>query len=312
MQRVLVTGASGFIGAAVSRALLRQGCEVAVLLRRSANIFRLGSDIEKMHVVHGGLDDAGSYATGLQRFRPDTVMHLAWHGVSRKNRNDEVQVRTNVTGSAELLWAAIRAGCRTFIGAGSQAEYGPSSRTINEDHPTKPQSLYGAAKLATYTLLDQIARQHQIRFGWIRVFSVYGPHDKADTLISSLITQLLLANRPALTSGEQVWDYLYIDDAADAFVAVGKESRAEGIFNLGSGESRPLHETVKLVRDIIDPSLPLGFGDTASLVTKGQRLEPIVRRLQVTTGWSADTQLSDGLAETIEWHKRMAQEKSSS
>lgn len=304
MQRVVVTGATGFIGSAVARALVCRGFDVAVMVRKTADTWRLGDDVQRMHVLHGSLHDADSYRAALQAFRPDTVMHLAWHGVSKAGRDDPSQVRTNVCGSAELLWAAIGAGCTTFIGVGSQAEYGPCDTAIDEGHPPRPESLYGAAKLATLTLLDQVSRQHNIRLIWLRVFSVYGPQDSADTLLSSLIRQLLGGIRPRLTSCEQVWDYLFINDAAEAFITVGATATASGVFNLGSGEPQPLHETITQVRDLIDPSLTLGFGELPSPVRTGQRLEPIVSRLSNVTGWSARTLLKTGLSKTIEWHKQ--------
>lgn len=304
MQRVVVTGATGFIGAAVARRLARRGIHVAALMRPAANPWRLGADGEDMEVIHGTLDDAASYAPALRAFRPDTVMHLAWHGVSKAGREDPAQIRTNVCGSADLLLAAVQAGCRTFVGAGSQAEYGPSEAAIDERHPTRPQSLYGAAKLAVSVLLEQLARQNDVRFAWLRVFSVYGPRDADDTLLSGLIGQLLAGSKPALTTAEQAWDYLYVDDAADAFVSVGATETAAGVFNVGAGTAPPLRETIVQVRDLIDPSLPLGFGDIPSGANAVRRLEPVVGRLQSVTGWSAATPLPIGLARTIEWHKR--------
>jgi UDP-glucose 4-epimerase len=304
MQRVFVTGATGFIGAAVARALVCRGFDVAVLVRKTADTWRLGDNVQRMRVCHGSLHDVDSYKTALRAFRPDTVMHLAWHGVSKAGRDNPAQVRTNVCGSAELLWAAIGSGCTTFIGVGSQAEYGPCDIAIDEGHPPRPDSLYGAAKLATLTLLDQISRQHNIRLIWLRVFSVYGPQDTADTLLSSLIRQLLGAIRPRLTCCDQVWDYLFINDAAEAFVAVGASSTASGVFNVGSGEAQPLHETITQVRDLIDPSLPLGFGELPSPDRSVRRLEPIVSLLHDVTGWSARTRLTTGLWKTIEWHKQ--------
>lgn len=306
MQRVVVTGATGFLGAAIARALARRDIAVAVLLRPSANLWRLGAHIQRMHVLHGTLDDAESYSAALRAFRPDTVMHLAWHGVAKAGREDPAQIRTNVCGSADLMLAAAHAGCRTFVAAGSQAEYGPSDVAIDENHPTRPQSLYGAAKLATFTLLNQVSRQHGLRFAWLRVFSVYGPQDTADTLLSSLIKQLLAGTRPALTRADQVWDYLYIEDAADAFVSVGAAQKASGVLNVGAGVARPLRETIMQVRDLIDPTLPLGFGEIPSPMNAVLRLEPLVARLQSFTGWCAATPLSIGLAHTIEWHKRAA------
>lgn len=304
MQRVFVTGATGFLGSAVARALVHHGFEVCVLLRKGANTWRLGRELQRMQMLNGTLDDPDSFATGLVAFRPDTTMHFAWKGVSKSSREDPSQVRTNVSGSVELLWASIRAGCDTFIGVGSQAEYGRYEGAIDEDQPTRPDTLYGAAKLATLTILEQVAHQHGLRFAWLRVFSLYGPGDTEDTLLSVLINNLLSKRRPILTSCEQRWDYLFVDDAADAFVTVGRTARAAGVLNLGSGTAPPLCDTVSKVRDLIDPSLPLGFGEFATATRPGHCCHPLVGRLQAVTGWSATTPLLAGLNRTVEWHKQ--------
>jgi nucleoside-diphosphate-sugar epimerase len=300
MKRVFVTGATGFIGAAIARRLLREGYDVAILLRPASNAWRLGSVAQKTRVIEGEIDDVATYASALHDFSPDTVMHLAWHGVAKAKRDDPDQVRINVNGSVDLFRAAVQAGCKAFIGAGSQAEYGPSTLPLDEESPACPVSLYGAAKLATSILLSQLAAAHNIRFAWLRVFSVYGPQDDPATLISFLITEFLAGRRPAVSTGDQLWDYLYVDDAAAAFLAVGT-SGAEGIFNVGSGSAVPLREAITCVRDAIDPSLTIGFGEIAETSGRLLQLRPVVDRLRSATNWAPSISLRDGASRTVAW-----------
>ncbi len=302
MNRVFVTGASGFIGAAVTRQLVAQGVPTAVLLRPTSRPWRLGDSLRNLTVIQGAFHEPAGYAAALSAFAPDTIFHFAWHGVGRARRDDPEQVRVNVPGTIDLFLAAARAGARSFIAAGSQAEYGPSDCRIDEGHPTHPASLYGAAKLATLTLLERLAAAHDVRLAWLRVFSVYGPQDDESTLVSMLIRRLLGHERPAVTSGTQRWDYLHVDDAAAAFLAVAR-SDAAGVFNVGAGVAPPLHDSIALVRDLIDPSLEIGFGEVAAGPGAINRLEPDVSRLRATTGWSPGISLEDGLRATIEWQR---------
>lgn len=302
MNRVFMTGATGFVGAAVARQLVLEQIETAVLIRPKSDSWRLGDSIRRLTVLEGTLEDPATYESALNDFGADTVIHLGWQGTAGASREDPAQVRVNVVGSVELFLAAARAGCRNFIGAGSQAEYGPSTNRIYEDQVVEPRTLYGAAKLATLTILRTLAEQHAIRLAWLRLFSAYGPQDNPRTLISYVTSELLAGRRPAVTTCDQIWDYLYVDDVAEAFLAAAR-SKASGILNVGSGDARSLRETLELLRDLIDPSLQIGFGEARQPPHAIRRLEPDVSRISRETGWSPSTSITAGLRCTVEWHQ---------
>ena len=147
---------------------------------------------------------------------------------------------------------------------GSQAEYGPKSNKLDETTSVDPTTLYGLGKnLATYQVTEAMCRLRRVRHAWIRVFSTYGPRDNPAWLIPSLIAKLQAGEVPELTKCEQIWDFLYVDDAADAIVDVAETRSPAGVFNLGSGEGRPLRDTVMLLRDLVRPGAELGIGKVA-------------------------------------------------
>jgi len=302
VKRVFVTGATGFIGAAVVRRLIADGYQVSALIRPESSTWRLGEAVRHVHVIPGSLDTPETFARPLKDFEPDTVMHLAWHGVGRKHRDDPVQIRWNVGPSVDLLLIAARAGCQTFLGAGSQAEYGPSQEVLHEDSPTRPMTVYGAAKLATYVLLRQLAAVHRIRFAWLRLFSVYGPRDDGDTLASYVCTELLSGRTPLVRSGDLAWDYLYIDDAAAAFVAVGN-SQSAGVINVASGEAGPLRDTILRLRDAVDPGLPVNFGAVPESSSGVFPLRANVDRLR-ELGWEPATCPREAALQTVAWYRQ--------
>lgn len=302
MKRAFVTGATGFIGAAITRLLVRSGVPTAILLRNNSDPWRLGGCLDHVTVIRGEFQASTLYVDDLIKFGPDTVFHLAWDGVGREKRNDPSQVRINVPGTIDLFLASLRAGVQFFVAAGSQAEYGLMHQRADETHPTKPTSLYGAAKNATLGLLEHLATAHQAGLAWLRVFSIYGPQDDDDTLMSSLIRTLLEGARPAVTDGRQLWDYLYVDDAAEAFLSVAK-SRSAGVFNVGYGQAAPLRTTMSTVRDLINPSLEIGFGDIPLGPTAITHLEPDVTKLTQATGWSPQVPVYEGLCQTIAWQR---------
>jgi len=302
-MRALVTGATGFVGSCLTELLSRQGHTVAVLRRGATRPWRIESVLPRITSIVGDVEHPTAVAAEIKRFAPDTVFHAGWYGVAGALRNDPEQVTRNLQSAVELVSVAAEAGCQTFVGLGSQAEYGPQNRILRECDPTEPTSTYGVAKLCALWASRHLARQAGMRFAWVRIFSLYGPRDNPDYMIPSLVEKLLRGEKPSLTAGEQLWDYLYVRDAAEAIAAVAERPAAEGVFNLGSGWVQTIRQTVERLRDLIDPALPLGIGEARYRPDQVMHLQADIARLRAMTGWSPRTTLAEGLRETIRWHR---------
>jgi nucleoside-diphosphate-sugar epimerase len=302
-MRALITGATGFVGSHLTELLSRQGHAVAALRRPATRPWRIEALLPRVTSIVGDSEHPRTVAADIKRFAPDAIFHAGWYGVAAAFRNDPEQITRNLQGTAELVSAAAEAGCRTFVGLGSQAEYGPQNRILRESDPTEPTSTYGVAKLCALWASRHLARQTGMRFAWLRIFSLYGPRDNRDYMIPSLVEKLLRGEKPSLTAGEQRWDYLYVRDAAEAIVAVAETPGAEGVFNLGSGRAQTIRQTVERLRDLIDPALPLGIGEVPYRPDQVMHLEADISRLRAATGWSPRTTLADGLRETIRWQR---------
>jgi nucleoside-diphosphate-sugar epimerase len=300
---VLLTGASGFIGSHVVRRLLADGHhEVAVLLRPSSDTWRIADCPGQVRQIEGDLNRLAAVAKDVTAFAPEAVAHLAWFGVSSAHRNDPRQVG-NINATVELVELARQVGASHWVGIGSQAEYGPRGEPIDEDAPTRPTTLYGITKLSAGLLARQLCAAAGLRAAWLRIFSTYGPSDNPAWMIPYLIRKLLRGERPALTAGEQLWDYLYVDDAAEAVCHAILTPGAEGVFNLGSGRPATIRGIVERVRDRIDPRLPLGFGEVAYRPDQVMRLEANATRLREATGWLPKVDLDEGLTRTVRWFR---------
>ncbi len=305
-MRCFITGAAGHIGSHLARKALSNGDQVAVLVRPKEECWRLGDILDEINVVLGDMDDVRSFADQIVDFRPEAAFHLAWNGVTADSRNGEDQILANVTGSLEL-WRALNAsGCGCWVGLGSQAEYGIVQGVITEDLPARPVTAYGAAKLAVNLLTEQLCRSAGMRFVWFRLLSTYGPMDRETRLIPTVINQLLAGRRPALTSGSQLWDYLYVEDACDAIYQAAHAPGFAGVYNLASGESLPLRSIVEQVRDLIDATAPLGFGELAHGAGEPLSLQADVSRLRDTLRWKPRVRLREGLSRTVKWYAESA------
>lgn len=304
--RCFVTGATGFIGSHLVRALLRNRHRVTALIRPAANTCRITDCIGEIEVIEGDLDEITSLASKMPRLGFDAVFHLAWAGVTAEHRNDPKQITWNINRSLEL-WSLFQAyGCGAWISIGSQAEYGPHSGAIREDAPTVPVTAYGTAKLALSMLTGRLCSMVGMRLVWLRLFSTYGPGDDNDHMVPSLILALLRGERYGLTLGEQMWDFLFIDDVISALVAAAELQHVHGVFNLASGTPGRLRDFFTIVRDSIDKQLTLGIGDLPYRPDQIMHLEGDATRFRETSGWAPSIGWTEGVKATVDWYKMKA------
>jgi nucleoside-diphosphate-sugar epimerase len=303
-MRVLLTGASGFVGSHLLARFLRTGEHaLAVVLRPGAPPRRIGHLLKQVEIIEGDLARPEALAEPMRRFGPDLVLHAAWAGPNTKNR-DHAQHADHVIHTIELAKLAHATGARHFIGIGSQAEYGAAAVRTDEEQPARPVTLYGTAKLCAGLLAGKLCSTFGIRFAWVRLFAAYGPEEDPAWLIPSMCRALLAGQRPATTPGEQRWDYLYVEDAAEAIHRVAVVPRATGTFNLGSGRVNTIRKVIEIIRDLINPQAPVGFGELAYGPHQVMHMEANIDRLRQATGWEPETDLATGLRRTVDWFRQ--------
>jgi nucleoside-diphosphate-sugar epimerase len=187
--------------------------------------------------------------------------HFAWDYTSRDFRNNPILQNHNINNTLLALQLAKRLGCKKFVGAGSQAEYGYNNEIICPDTSVNPFTAYGIAKYAAGKMSEILSNTYEMEHVWVRIFSVYGKNDNEGTLISYLIDSLSKNLKPSLSKAENLWDYLYEDDAGRAFFLIGRFSTGNKVYCLASGRSYKLFEYINIVRDIVNPVGDLGFGE---------------------------------------------------
>ena len=288
MKRCIVTGATGFIGTALCRQLLEQGDEVYAIIRPMSGKREKLAALQEENSSYGGrlqiheapLGQLESFLAGRQ-IRADAFFHLAWNGSGGKDRENFDLQLSNLGYLADALRAAKACGCRSFLGAGSQAEYGVVHGIAKEGEVVpRPFMMYGAAKLSAYHMGTLLARQLGIRFLWPRIYSVYGVGENAGTLVSYLMDTLGRGVTPELSPCENMWNFLCITDCAKILAALGKSDAAEGIFHVASRDTRKLREFVEELRDIIAPGVPLAFGKRPANPERTFWLEPDIARTE--------------------------------
>ena len=297
MNKIVVTGATGCVGSAIVRRALAQGMEVTCIVHEgSKRLSNLPQD-EKVKIVECNLSDYASLQLGEGY---DTFIHMAWEKTFGASRDDaEVQMR-NIQYTLDACHLAKRCGCQVFVGAGSQAEYGVQSVDLTPDLPVNPESGYGIAKYAAGKLSAMLCKSLGIRQNWVRILSVYGPNDGENTLISYIIRELKAGRSPELTKCEQIWDYLYADDAADAILAISEKGIDGKAYPLGSGKGRKLYEYVDDIRNIISPSIKIKFGMKDYYPHQPMYLVADINEITNDVLWMPSHSFLDGVKKIIE------------
>ena len=285
------------IGVALTAHLLDAGVEVFALVRPGSPHAGRLAPRPGLKLVETDLSALAHVS--LPAVPGAAFFHLGWVGSDGKSRGDASLQDRNVAWSlgAVRLAAKIQAG--VFLFAGSQAEYGRVEGTITADTPPHPDTPYGRAKLEAESRCAAACREAGIRFGGLRIFSVYGPFDGENTLISYLIRSFQRAESPKLTPCGQTWNYLYALDAARAVALVATLGRDGAIYNLASDDTRPLRSYVEELRAIVNPEVTVDYGAVPYAENQVMNLRVDTTPLQRDTGFSPACPFEDAIKEML-------------
>ncbi len=305
MKRVLVTGATGFVGANLARRLLADGHEVHLLVRPGYARWRIAAIRDDVRVHEAALVDAAVVAALFARVRPDWVFHLAAHGAYSGQTDLAQMVQTNVVGTINLVEAALGPGFEAFVHAGSSSEYGFKDHAPPETEWLEPNSHYAVTKASATLFCRYTAQSRGVAIRTLRLYSVYGPWEEPTRLVPTLVVRGLRGELPPLVSPDTARDYLYADDVSDAcLLAASRPDQEPGaVYNLGTGVQTTLREVVAVARRVLGidaeaswGSMPARRWDTAVWVADNRA---IARAL----GWRPRVGLEEGFRRMVEWYR---------
>ena len=302
MKRIVVTGATSMIGVALIEECLRHDIEIYAVVRSSSGKAGRLPFSDKIHLTDCSLEDL-SDLPGRIPGGCDTFYHIAWGNTGEaRNKSTELQSR-NIFYTLQAVRAAAELGCRRFIGAGSQAEYGPMDvEKISPDSPVNPSTPYGASKLAAGHLAGMLCRELGMECIWPRIFSVYGKYEKETTMVASGLRKMLAGEPTEFTPAMQRWDYLYSRDAGRAFYLIGEKGKGGSVYCVGSGLARPLKEYIKEMAALTGAGKP-GIGAKPYPPGAVMNLCADIGTLTGDTGFIPEYTFEQGIRETIEWIK---------
>ena len=299
MKRAIITGATGAVGTALVKELITNNVETLVLCREGSRRNHQIPDHPLVTRKHCSLDQLASIENDTGKDY-DVFYHFAWMGTIGDARNDMYLQNQNVRYALDAVGAAKRFGCKKFIGAGSQAEYGRVEGVLKPGTPAFPEMGYGIAKLCAGQMTRELAHQCGMEHNWVRILSVYGPNDGAQSMVMSTIHKLQNGEVPQFTKGEQMWDYLYSGDAARAFRLVGEKGINGKTYVLGNGKARPLADYIKIIRDEVNPKAKLDLGAIPYAPKQVMYLQADVEELRRDTGFKPEMRFDEGIKKILE------------
>lgn len=300
MKKALITGPTGAAGVALIYELIKNGVSVTAVCREKSRRLHVipkhelvnvvECDLRRLHILGGRLTH--DY---------DVFYHFAWDGTYGESRQDFYLQTRNIIYTLDAVHLAAELGCRVFVGAGSQSEFGHVDGVLHPDMACNPDNGYGIAKLDAGRVSRLECRKLGLRHIWCRIVSLYGPYDGEQTMVMSGIIRMLSGIRPQYTKGEQVWDYLYSKDAARAFYLAAKKGKDGAVYCLGTGKPRTLKEFIYAIRDAVNPGLDIGIGEIDYYPNQVMHLEADIANLTADTGFYPQYSFEEGIRETVEW-----------
>lgn len=303
MPKAIVTGASGFVGKALVKQLSINGYEVVAIIRdknKSAEF----NDLNNVSAVICNLSDISNLKNLIEKAAYSYFFHLAWEGTSGSEREDYYKQLQNVAYTCDTVKAANDLGCKRFIYAGSLMEYEsikyiPMSGSI----PVK-NYIYRTAKLTAHYMSKSLAVDLGIDFVIGTISNAYGEGEISARLINSTIRKLLNNEKISFTSGEQLYDFIYITDVAKAFIAIAEKGRAYGNYYIGNRAQRKLKDYLIDIKDCIDEDIKLGLGKIPFDGVSLDYTEFDTESLYEDTNFKCEVDFKEGVRRTIKWIKQ--------
>jgi dolichol-phosphate mannosyltransferase len=302
-KRVLITGASGFVGANLARRAASDGHEVHLLLRAAHDGWRL-RNLPDSTVTHtADLKDRRAVHRVVAAIRPHWVFHLAAYGAYAAQTELDRMVATNVWGCVHLLDACQDAGVEAFINAGSSSEYGHLDHAAAEEDRLEPNSHYAITKAAATHYCQFTARAKDTNAVTVRLYSVYGPFEAPGRLIPALMVHGLRGQLPPLVSPQTARDFVYVDDAVDAMLHLAASPAVPrgSVYNVCTGVQTSVGDVVAIARGLMNVPAEPAWGSMPSRAWDTSLWTGSPEKIATEVGWRASTGVADGLHRTLQW-----------
>lgn len=305
MKKVLVTGATGFVGANLVRRLIKEKYQLHILKRKKSNIWRIKDIISKLHIHEVDLTEKKHLSRLMVKIRPNFIFHLANLGLySRIDSPIKNSIETNLLGTVNLIESSEKIDYNCFVNTGSSSEYGVKTIPMKEDDLCQPETNYAISKLAATLFTQAYAKRTKKPLVTLRLFSPFGPFDHPSRFITQTILKMLNSEDILIKNSTAVRDYIFVEDVIEAYVLCMKnpDKLAGQVFNIGSGKQTSIRDVLKLLVKLMNFRGKITYED--KFLDKKNMWQSNIQKANKKLGWQPYMTLGEGLDKTILWFKK--------
>ncbi len=306
MEKVIVSGANGFVGGAVIRELVSHGIKVIALDMEGHTENLPDSPLVRFYPFD--LADVMEMEDVILDRDADTFYHFAWAGSAGPARADTSLQLKNAQWTVDCLRLAKKLGCRRFVNAGSIMETETIKASFQAGNKPGLGYIYGSGKLVAHTMCKSVAADISIDLIWAMITNAYGVGERSPRMVNTTIQKCIRGESPQFTAGTQNYDFVYIDDVARAFRLIGEKGKPFCEYLIGSSRAKPLKEYLMEMEEAIAPELNFIFGDIPFTGVNLPLEEFDCSKTEQDTGFKAEISFGEGCRRTRDWWIQIVQE----
>lgn len=305
MKKIVITGASGFVGANLVYKSVELGHQVHLFVRPNFRSWRLTPILKDVHLHTLNLEDPTALHSALKKIKPNWIFHTAVHGAYSSQTNLMEMVHTNIIGTMQLVTTAVQVGFDAFINTGSSSEYGYKDYPPTEKDWIDPNSHYSLTKACATHFCRFTAEKERLLIPTLRLYSVYGPFEEPTRLMPTLVTKGLQGKLPPLVDPTIARDYVYTDDVVDAYFKAAETTNQEygAVYNVGTGKQTSLEQLVKTLSRLLPIKDQPQWGSMANRAWDTSCWVADNTLIKKTLKWKPKYSLKTGLQKMIEWQR---------
>lgn len=305
INRILISGAAGFIGSHLTRRLILEGYEVGIIEHQDCSYCRIEDVLNKLTDHVCDLRETSGILKIVQDFQPELIFHLAtYYTVEHKSDEINTMVGTNVLGTLNLLEAARMFNVDYFVNTSSSFVYGHKSHPAKEKEELNPLNLYALTKLQAEQACTFYAQRYGLRAVTFRLYPPYGTYDHEKKLIPHAIKNFLLEKPLQLTTGKQKWDYIEVTDIINAYTKLLDAFHFQAgheVFNIGTGKAESIREIIEKIQQIMGAGSKPEWGAYPQRENEVMYLCGDIEKAKTRLSWQPEVTLNEGLETTVKW-----------
>ena len=304
-EKVLITGATGIVGANVARHMVKEGHEVHIITRESSSRWRLSDILNQLSDHAVSLEEKEKLFPILKVVNPSIILHFATYGGFPFHRDEEQILKTNIIGTTNLIKGLMDVNYKCFINTGSSSEYGPKQEKMKESDICEPINFYGVTKAASTFYASYMAKREKKPIINLRLFSPFGPYDDKTRLMAEATLNALQNKEINLANPKAVRDYIYMADVIDLYLKViEKAGQVKGeVFNVGSGKETSIEYAVNKILELSGSKSKVNWGAITPRASDTQTWEADMDKTTKTFSWKPKYSIDEGIKETVNWFR---------